>query len=374
MPLSKYSIFDKMIEGIQIVNPDWIYLYVNDTVALHGKYSKKELLGHTMMERYSGIENTEMFAQMQKCLQEQKPHQMINEFDFPDGSKGYFELRMQPVEEGIIVMSFDVTKQKLAEQFLHYTNAQLDEKVKLRTSELMSKNKELEQFTYIASHDLQEPLRTISNYIEVLQEDYGQGFDPTALGYLEAMGSAAKRMSLLAKSLLDYSRLGLHKKLKQVNCQNIVQEVVADLQNQMQKSEAKVTVGILPTLAAYETELRQLFQNLISNALKFRKEGVKPEINIQAKEQNIKWEFSVVDNGIGIDPLYFGRIFQIFQRLHLATEYEGSGIGLAHCKKIAELHGGEISVQSEPKKGSTFVFTISKFLSDEQKSELHPSN
>ena len=358
MPFSKYSIFDKMIEGIQIVDNDFKYVYVNDTVTIHGKYSKKELLGFTMSEKYPGIEQTEMYGMIQKCMKENIPLQMLNEFDFPDGSKGYFELRMQTVPEGILIMSFDVTKQKQAEQMLLNANVILDEKVKQRTAQLTFKNKELEQFAYIASHDLQEPLRTISNYIELFKEDYAEQLNDTSLRYLNTMNSAAERMSMLTKALLDYSRLGHGRKRSMIQMSELIKNVIADLENMISASGTIIIVGEMPQLNIYEIEMRQLFQNLITNAIKFRKPNITPEIHIDAIPLDNKWRFSIRDNGIGIAPEHYDRIFQIFQRLHLNEKYEGYGIGLANCKKIAELHGGEIFVKSEFGKGSTFIFTV----------------
>lgn len=358
MTTGKYQIFDKMIEGIQIVDSDYKYVYVNDTVVVHGKYSREELLGYTMMEKYPGIESTEMFKNIQMCMNEHTGYQMINEFDFPDGSKGYFELRMQPVPEGILILSFDVTQQKIAEVLLRDTNALLDEKVKQRTLELTMKNKELEQFTYIASHDLQEPLRTIANYIEVLKEDYEGVLDDTAKGYLNSMNLAATRLSNLTKYLLDFSRLGRDRKLAKVNCGSLIKEVLDDLDNVIQSTGTVVKVGEMPLLNIYETEIRQVFQNLLTNAIKFRQKNIPLVIELNCEYMGNKWMFSVKDNGIGIASQHFERIFHIFQRLHSTEDYEGSGIGLANCKKIVELHGGEISVESTLGKGSTFLFTI----------------
>lgn len=356
--LRKYSIFDKMIEGVQIIDKDWKYIYVNDVVAIHGKYNKDELLGYTMMEKYPGIEHTDMFKHIQKCMQEDTPHQMINEFDFPDGSKGYFELRMQPVDEGVLVLSFDVTKQKRAEQMLLDANSILDEKVRLRTVELTAKNNELEQFAYIASHDLQEPLRTVSNYLQIIEEDYTDKLDADVVGYLGAISRATNRMSLLIRVLLDFSRLGRDKQLVRVDCAQLIADLLSDMKSTIEANEAIITTSDMPVLNGYETELRQLFQNLISNAIKFQNKGVKPCIHIEAKPLAGKWWFCISDNGIGIDKIHNGRIFQIFQRLHKIDSYQGSGIGLANCKKIVELHRGEITVESEVGKGSKFIFTI----------------
>jgi signal transduction histidine kinase len=228
-----------------------------------------------------------------------------------------------------------------------------------RAAELHIANKELEQFTYIASHDLREPLRTVSNYMQVFEEDYLDQLDDNARKYLNAVNNATKRMSMLIKSLLDFSRLGRNIKLTYVDCKKLIDDVIADLETTIKTSKAVIEVAEMPKLNLYESDIRQVFQNLISNAIKFQKRGTQPKIHIGSEKINEKWKFSVRDNGIGIDPSYFDRIFNIFQRLHTSEEeYEGYGIGLANCKKIVQLHQGEIWVESNMGEGTTFYFTI----------------
>jgi len=226
--------------------------------------------------------------------------------------------------------------------------------------QLSAKNKELEQFLYIASHDLQEPVRTISNFTGLLIRKYEKNFDNEGIKLLEFINHGSSRMIALVKGLLDYSRIGQNKKLSIVDCNAIMEHVKNDLSMAIEDSKAEIIVDKLPIIKGYETEIRLLFQNLVSNALKFRKPDLPLKIQISAKSQDRVWQFSVKDNGIGIDPKFNEKIFQIFQRLHLQNEYEGSGIGLAHCSKIAELHGGKIWVESTPGEGATFYFTISK--------------
>jgi light-regulated signal transduction histidine kinase (bacteriophytochrome) len=226
-----------------------------------------------------------------------------------------------------------------------------------RAAELIAANKELAQFAYIASHDLQEPLRTVSNYMQVFEEDFGALMDDHARKYLRAVSNATNRMSTLIRSLLSFSRLGHNKKLAYVDCKKIADDVIADLDTMIRNSQAVIEVAPLPQLNGYEIELRQLFQNLIINAIKFQKKDTCPHIRICSEEIAAGWEFSVSDNGIGIDPAHFERVFDIFQRLH-TREYEGSGIGLANCKKIVHLHQGEIWIESSPGNGTTFRFTI----------------
>ena len=224
--------------------------------------------------------------------------------------------------------------------------------------ELERKNKELEQFAYVASHDMQEPLRTTSSFVELLQQQYHGKLDEKADKYLTFIAQSSDRMKVLIKDLLDYSRIGRKKELNSVDCNLILKEVIADLEVAIKESNAEIKTGNMPVVEGYTTELKQLFQNLIINAVKFKSPGIKPEIEINANKINNCWEFTCKDNGIGIDQQHQERIFMIFQRLHTRSEYEGSGIGLAHCKKIVELHGGKIWVKSIPGRGSSFYFTI----------------
>jgi light-regulated signal transduction histidine kinase (bacteriophytochrome) len=239
-------------------------------------------------------------------------------------------------------------------------NNSLERKVRQRTSEMESKNKELEQFAYVASHDLQEPLRTISGFVDLLQKDYRGKLSGNGDIYLNYLSQASDRMKTLIKDLLDYSRIGREKAAMPVDCDELLEEVLADLGKSIRESEARIGFSGLPVLYAYPTELKLLFQNLIANAIKFRHPDRPPEITVSAGQEGQAWKFVVADNGIGIEKQNLDRIFIIFQRLHNRTQYEGSGIGLAHCKKIVELHGGTIRAESEPGKGSRFIFTISK--------------
>lgn len=222
----------------------------------------------------------------------------------------------------------------------------------------MIANKGLEQFSYIASHDLQEPLRTVSNYMKVFEEDYGEVLDDNARNYLRSVDSAINRMSLLIKSLLDFSRLGHNTNLAFVDSKKLVDVVMLDLETMIKTSDTEIEVFEMPKLNVYEVEIRQVFQNLISNAIKFRKENTRARIQIRSEKLKEGWKFSVNDKGIGIDPVYFERIFDIFQRLHSSEKYEGNGIGLSNCKKIIQSHQGKIWVESDPEQGTTFYFTI----------------
>jgi signal transduction histidine kinase len=226
------------------------------------------------------------------------------------------------------------------------------------TDKLVLSNEELGHFAYIASHDLQEPLRTISNYVELLQRKYEGKLDENADKYLSVITGATNRMQLLIKDVLDYSRIGSEKILQNIDCNKLLRDVLVDMDAHIKKTNTKIYADALPVVKGY-SELSSVFQNLISNAIKFKKENSDPVIHINAVAKNKEWLFSIKDNGIGIEPEYADRIFTIFQKLHSNKIYTGTGIGLAHCKKIIELHRGKIWVESEAGKGSSFYFTIS---------------
>lgn len=242
---------------------------------------------------------------------------------------------------------FDITERKLT-----------TEKLSEFYNQLEIKNKELEQFAFIASHDLQEPLRTISSFTELLTEEYGAKFDANANTYVRFISQSAIRMRDLISGLLEYSRLGNKIVLEQTDCNEILNRTLTNLYASINESGAVIKAEQLPVLKAYPIELELLFQNLIGNAIKFRKKQVAPEITIKAEKQKNEWLFSISDKGIGIEERHFEKIFFLFQRLHSRDNYKGSGIGLSHCKKIVELHNGKIWVESKSGEGSTFYFTI----------------
>ncbi|WEK34381.1 MAG: ATP-binding protein [Candidatus Pseudobacter hemicellulosilyticus] len=263
-------------------------------------------------------------------------------------------------EIGILANDFNVMAGKLEQLQLaiREANANLEKKVEQRTAELERKNKELEQFAFVASHDLQEPLKTTVGFVELLRKQYTSQQVPNAEKYLDYILQASERMMTLIKDLLDYSRLGRQIRFEPVDCNILLHQVLADMDNNIRLNNALITAVNLPVVYAFPTELKLLFQNLISNAIKFRRPDLQPEVTIAYTRETDAWKFMICDNGIGIDEQHAERIFIIFQRLHNRNDYEGSGIGLAHCKKIVELHGGKIWVESNPGAGSCFYFTL----------------
>ncbi len=224
--------------------------------------------------------------------------------------------------------------------------------------ELARSNRDLEQFAYVASHDLQEPLRMVAMYTQLLAERYQGQLDDSADKYIHYAVDGALRMQALVQDLLAFSRVGrAGTDLQKTETREVVESALKNLQGAIQDSEAKISRGDLPVILADRTQMVQLFQNLIGNAIKFRG-AHPPQIQITAEREEGSWRFTVQDNGIGIAAEHVDEVFGIFTRLHTRAEYPGNGIGLAICKKIVEHHGGSIWVESQPKKGSAFRFTI----------------
>ena len=218
----------------------------------------------------------------------------------------------------------------------------------------------MEEFAFIASHDLQEPLRTISSFADLLTIEYHDQLKGEAKQYLQFISASTRRMSELIKGLLEFSRIGKQKSIEPVDCNEVMQKVVEDLGLIIHESRAVVITDELPVINAFPAEMKQLFQNLLSNAIKFKKPHEAPRIHVSAKPFPGYWQFEVSDNGVGIDAKHYQKIFILFQRLHGREDYPGTGIGLSYCKKIVELHHGRIWVESVPGQGSHFFFTISK--------------
>jgi PAS domain S-box-containing protein len=259
---------------------------------------------------------------------------------------------------GLRWLLHDNTARKQAEERLRVLNATLEKQVEQRTARLRQSNEELQQFAYTASHDLQEPLRMVKSYVELLAERYRGKLDPEADEFINYAIEGATRMQGLIRDLLHYSRVDTQRKeFAQVNCTALLGQILRTLQQTIAESGASVTADPLPTVLADESQLGQVFQNLISNALKFRGPDA-PRIHIAAELRDKEWLFAVRDNGIGIDAKFAERIFVIFQRLHARREYPGTGLGLAICKKIIENHDGRIWVESKLGQGATFYFTL----------------
>jgi PAS domain S-box-containing protein len=305
-------------------------------------------------------------------------------FQYPIPSLGkYYEVNaFSPRKKQFITFFTDITDRKKAEEALLEAHNTLEQRVEERTAEieeayqlvkenefklkevitdLERSNKELESFAYITSHDLQEPLRSIASYSQLIQRRYEGKLDSDADEFIEFMVIGAKRMKSMIQGLLEYSRVGTQgEEFKDFSAEEALTNALSNLQSSIEECNVEVTYDSLPTILGDKSQITNVFQNLIGNAIKYKKPQFPPRIHISSKLDKIKNEyvFSVSDNGIGIEKQYMDRIFEVFKRLHTIDEYEGTGIGLAIVKRIVERHGGRIWVESSFGEGSTFYFTI----------------
>ncbi len=270
---------------------------------------------------------------------------------------GYDQADLEALE-ALSVAFVEALMRKRAEQALRQAHDELERRVHERTVELERSNAELEQFAYVASHDLKEPLRMVRSYVELLAQRYQDRLDSDANEFIQFAVDGARRMEELISDLLMYSRVGMRGQgFRPTSCGAVLDDVLRNLAASIKESGAEVTHDPLPTVMADPTQLLQLFQNLIGNAIKFRRDEP-PRVHVAVEPDGGLYRFSVRDNGVGIEPQSAARIFMIFQRLHARDAYPGTGIGLAICKRIVERHGGRIWVESTPDEGSTFLFTL----------------
>jgi PAS domain S-box-containing protein len=339
-------------EGIWVIDSNALTTYVNHAMARMLGYSELEMFGRSIfdfMDEQLKPQALDNFQRRKQGIGEQ------HEFKFKskDGKDIWTDMSTSPVMDSqgnllsCCALVYNITARKEAEQQM----LQL-------TEDLKRSNEELEQFAYVASHDLQEPLRAITSYTQLLAQRYQGNLDDRADKYINYIVDGATRMQQLINDLLAYSRLGTRgQEFEPADCKAAVQQSLCNLQIAIAEKKAVITCDTMPTVMADEFQLVQLFQNLIANSIKFCRQDI-PLIHIAACRQESEWVLSVRDNGIGIDPEYADRIFIIFQRLHSRRQYSGTGIGLAMCKRIVERHGGRIWVESQEGKGATFYFTI----------------
>jgi PAS domain S-box-containing protein len=343
-------------DAMVVVNEAGMIVLLNLQAETQFGYRRDELLGQKMSNIVPAGFPERLVADSLRSAEDALAQQIGTGIELTarrkDGSEFPIEIMLSPLEsaDGVLVTAAirDITARKSSE-------AQLLEKVK----ELKRSNEELQQFAYIASHDLQEPLRMVASYTALLARRYRGKLDSDADDFIAFAVDGASRMQLLIRDLLAYSRVGSKgKELADTSSESALQQAIRNLRGAIEGSGALVTHDALPSVMADEMQLTQLFQNLVGNAIKYRRAGV-PRVHITAVPKDAsKWMFSVQDNGLGIEPQFFEKIFGVFQRLHKREEFDGTGIGLAICKKIVERHGGAISVESIFGEGSTFHFPL----------------
>lgn len=317
------------------------------------------------LERVHPEDRAAVQAAVDVALATQKPYSIEHRVVRPDGVERIVHERgdvtVGPDGEPVRMVGTvqDITDRKEAENEVKRLNEELEQRVRVRTAELQRSNAALEEFAYVVSHDLQEPLRKIVSFGGRLQSSLGGALDERARDYLERMVGASSRMQTLIADLLAFSRLTTRAQpLETVDLGQVAKDVIADLEVRTEEAEATIELGHLPTIQADPLQMRQLLQNLIGNALKFGREDEPPVVRVTAERSDAGWRITVADNGIGFDPKYAERIFGVFQRLHGRSAYEGTGIGLAICRKIAERHAGTITAEGAPGAGARFTVTL----------------
>ena len=349
---------EQSTDGMATVDLDGNIIFINDAwLKMHGYNDSKKLLGkdlsifHNNNQMENTVKNIIVEVKKNGNFSGEVGHITKNGTIFPTFMSTTLLRDEKDKPYGMLGIARDITESKKAE-----------EKLKETVEHLKRSNEELEQFAYIASHDLQEPLRSVASFTQLLQRRYKDKLDKDANEFIQFAVDGATKMQNLIKDLLLFSRVGTRgKPFIETDMNLILKDVLNSLSQSIKDAKAEITYDHLPIILADNSQMMQILQNLISNAIKFHGDDT-PRIHITGKKKANEWVFSVKDNGIGIDPDYYDKIFIIFQRLHKAAEYRGTGIGLAVCKKIAQRHGGKIWVSSKPGKGATFYFTIRKYM------------
>jgi chemotaxis family two-component system sensor kinase Cph1 len=329
-------------------------VYCNQAFVSLSGYSLSEILGRNCRFLQGKDTDKQAIQQLRDAIANQQHVRVTIKNYRKDGSTFWNDLVVSPVfdDDGTLTnfigMQLDITER-----------VSFEERLTRSQRELEHSNKELEQFTYAASHDLQEPLRMVSSYLQLIQERYKDKLDEDGETFIGFATDGAQRMQALVNDLLTLSRVRTSaRRFKTEDLSEIIQDVLDNLQAAIKESGAQVTYDQLPKAKVDRSQIMQLLQNLISNAIKYREAGRAPQIHISASRQDGNYVISVKDNGIGIEPRYHERIFGVFQRLHTRAEYPGTGVGLAICSKIVERHGGQLTLESTPGQGAIFTFTL----------------
>lgn len=350
-----YKTLESVTDCFFMVDRSWRFSYMNQEAGRVLMISRDDLIGEAIWDAFPGSYESEIGQRYRTAVQTGETQHF--ESYYPPMER-WFEVHAYPSDEGIAVYFRDITAKKAAEQELSDTMRELERS-----------NRELQEFAFVASHDLQEPLRKIQTFSERISSRSVQ-LDDEGRDYLKRMNSAASRMQALIIDLLNYSRVGTRgKDFGPVDLNQILAEVLVDMEAAIEESQAQIRVEPLPPVRGDATQLRQVIQNLLSNALKFRAPDRRPELRVAVEAQDESgWTLAISDNGIGFDEKYLEKIFAPFQRLHAREAYPGTGIGLAIVKKIVERHGGAITASSAPGQGATFRITFTSVTSSESKS------
>ncbi|MGM0581264.1 MAG: PAS domain-containing sensor histidine kinase [Bacteroidota bacterium] len=350
------EILESISDAFVAVNKNFEFIYLNKRAENFLNTKKKEVLGKNIWDLVGYAKGSIAEIELNKSLNniESRAFDYYNEY-----MDIWFNIKSYPSKSGLSIYFRDITQEKKQQGKLKSLNEELQQ----YTQKLEQSNKDLEQFAYIASHDLQEPLRMVSSFMLQLKKKYGNQLDDKAQTYINFAVDGTQRMRQIIVDLLEFSRVGTqNEKLEELDLNEEIAEVLSLLHTSVNKKNVDLEIEELPKICYPKTAIRQLFHNLIGNAIKYSNKVIKPKIEIRWKENNYEFQFEIKDNGIGIEEKNQDKIFQIFKRLHSKSEYSGTGLGLAICKKIVEKYGGTIWVESQLGNGSSFYFTLPKNL------------
>ncbi|RDI70091.1 PAS domain S-box protein [Halopelagius longus] len=331
------EILGRISDAFFALDDEWRFTHLNERAAELFGLSQSGFVGRSFWEEFPERSDGRLWEEFCEAMETQAP---VNFELYDERLEAWLEYNVYPSKSGLSIYIHDITERKEYQR------------------KLEESNERLEQFAYASSHDLQEPLRMVSSYLRLIENRYGDELDEEGREFLEFAVDGADRMRDMIRSLLKYSRVETRgEPLEPVDLNDVLDEVRNDLERAITESDAVVTAETLPTVKGDDSQLRQVFQNLLENAIEYSGDEP-PRVHVAAERSGERWEISVTDEGIGIDSEDEDRVFEVFQRLHTREEYDGTGIGLALCERIVERHGGEISLDSAPGEGSTFSFTL----------------
>lgn len=352
------SILESIADAFFATDKNWIVSYWNSSAEKMLGKPKEVVLGHNLWEVYADVIGTPFHTHLNRAQLELRPQHFETRYGI---NNNWYDVSIYPSESGTSVYLKNIDQRKSSEsQMLH-----LHQELTRHAKELARSNEELEQFAYVASHDLQEPLRMVTGFLKQFKRKYYNVVDDQGRGYLGFALEGSQLMKQIINDLLEYSRVGrIEGKSGQVDVNQVVSEISKIYRREIQGGKVVIDYEDLPEINAPKSALRQVFQNLVSNGVKYQQAGKVARINISGRETSSHYQFSVQDNGIGIHPQYLEQIFIVFKRLNKKAHYPGTGMGLAITKKIIETLGGTIYVESKEGKGSIFYFTIPKAAND----------
>lgn len=363
----KYRFFDRMLEGVQLISRDYHYLYVNEAIARQGKSTIGALMGHTMMEVYPGIEHTEVFGRIEACMNNQTPDHLISEFVFPDGSKGWFDIRMEPVEEGVFIFTFDITEQKKLEGELKKLNANLSKQVQEKTrelSEFLDRERELNQmksrFVSMASHECRTPLSTILSSISLIEKYELTEQQPNRVKHIRRIRHSVLSLTALLDEFLNLEKLetgNMSVHFTEVEVKPFISEILGELEGIFKFGQRILYSHQGHSNAILEKQIfRNVLLNLLSNAIKYSDK----DIELQTLVHDDHVMVQVRDQGIGIPEEEQKSLFDRFFRATNALNVQGTGLGLNIVKRYLELVQGSIDFTSKENEGTTFIVYLSQ--------------